>query len=172
MDKTANAAVAEADSTSAVKTNMSATEFALRRAARAEEKAPVQTDLLEPEQVVEEEVVNNDPPPSGEPEPQVEGDIAMARGAAQVVIVVVSGCDFAPFGLQRDQGLARADREPGSRHLPRRRLPEGRQRAEECRAGDPQGASASSSRISSSAPAFTGNSHLIAAPPGGSQRSL
>ena len=80
MDKTANAAVAEADSTSAVKTNMSATEFALRRAARAEEKASVQTDLLEPEQVVEEEVVNNDPPPSGEPEPQVEGQQPEAEG--------------------------------------------------------------------------------------------
>ncbi len=34
----------------------------------------------------------------------------MARGARQVVIIVVAGSHLATFGLQRDHGLARPDR--------------------------------------------------------------
>ena len=42
------------------------------------------------------------------PQPEVEGDIAVARGAREVVIVVIARRDLAAFGLQRDQRSRRA----------------------------------------------------------------
>ena len=39
-------------------------------------------------------------------QPKVEGDIGMAWGARQVVIIAVAAGDLTTFGLQRDQGIA------------------------------------------------------------------
>ena len=44
------------------------------------------------------------------PEPEVEGDIGMARGAGEVVIVVRPRRHLAAFGLQGNDGAAPADR--------------------------------------------------------------